>query len=151
MGIWIVIALILFWYTIKIYNIVKPLEIRVNESDSNIRVILQKRESILTKLNSIVNSYTTYERDIVEKLSKDMSGNSDSTFTINRLYDAYPDLKLNDLFQNQVDRLYSIETERQDEITIYNSRVRQYNETVTSFPAIIICNIISFKLKSFFN
>jgi LemA protein len=151
MGILIIIVGLLLWYTIKTYNRVKPLEISVRESESNIGIILQKRESILDKLNDVVNSYSKYEKDIVERLSDDMKANTDSTIAINRLYDAYPDLKLNDTFSNLVDRLYTIESERQQTTEYYNSQVKYYNEAVTSFPAIIICSMISFKEKTFFN
>ena len=151
MGVLVIILGVLIWYTVKTYNTVKPLQISVSESESNIGILLQKRESIINKLNEIANSYTKYEKDIIERLSDDMKSNKDSMLTINRLYDAYPDLKLNQTFSELVDRLYTIESERQQTIEYYNSRVRYYNEAVTSFPAILICLMISFKEKTFFN
>lgn len=150
MALFFLIISVLTWYFIKTYNLVKPLEISINESESNIKVILQKRLTIIDKLNHIVNSYSRYEKDIVQRLSEDMRGNSNNMFTINRLYDAYPELKLNDTFQDQIERLYSIETERQVSIEYFNNRVKSYNQSVTSFPAIIICSIMSFKEKQFF-
>ena len=150
MALFFLIISVLTWYFIKTYILVKPLEISINESESNIKVILQKRLTIIDKLNHIVNSYSRYEKDIVQRLSEDMRGNSNNMFTINRLYDAYPELKLNDTFQDQIERLYSIETERQVSIEYFNNRVKSYNQSVTSFPAIIICSIMSFKEKQFF-
>lgn len=150
MGILIIITIIIFWYIIKVYNNVKPLEISVSESESNIGVVLKKREVILDKLNDVVNSYSKYEKDIVERMSSDMMASTNSMVAINRLYDAYPDLKLNETFSDLVDRLYAIETERQGIIERYNNKVRYYNEAVTSFPAIMACHVISFKEKTFF-
>lgn len=141
---------LIFWYVIRVYNKVKPLDISVGESESNIKVVLEKRLSILDKLNDIANSYTTYERDLIERLSQDMKANTNSMFTINRLYDAYPDLKLNDTFLMQVERLYDVESERQQIIAYYNKMVKRYNESVTAFPEIIVCSSISFKEKQFF-
>lgn len=151
MEILIIIALIFGWYVIKTYNNVKPLDISVSECESNIRIVLKKREVILDKLNDVVNSYSKYEKNIVEKLSDDMKANSNSIVNLNRLYDAYPELKLNETFSDLVERLYRIESERQGTIEYYNTRVRYYNEAVTSFPAIIVCSMISFKEKTFFN
>lgn len=151
MGILLIIGVLVLWYTVKVYNNVKPLQISVNESESNIGIINQKRESILNKLNEIASSYGRYEKGIIEGLSNDMKNNGNSMFAINRLYDAYPDLKLNETFSDLVERLYTIESERQGVIEYYNSRVKYYNEEVTSFPAILVCQMISFKEKRFFN
>jgi len=145
----LVIALV-FWYTIRVYNTVKPLDIYVSESESNIRVVLEKRNSILDKLNEIVNSYSAYEKDIIERLSQDMRANTNSMFAINRLYDAYPDLKLNDTFSLQVEKLYDVESERQYMIEYCNKSIKKYNEAVTAFPEILVCSAISFKEKQFF-
>jgi len=147
--VFIAVSLVL-WFLVKTYNSAKPLDIMVSESESNIKVVLEKRITILDKLNDIVNSYSKYEKDIIEKLSDDMKGNTNSMFAINRLYDAYPDLKLNETFSDQVDRLYIIETERQDIIEYYNNRVKKYNELVTSFPTILFCKVLSFDEKKFF-
>lgn len=150
MGIIILIICIILWYTVKVYNEVKPLSIYINESESNIGVILKKREVLLDKLNEVVSTYSKYEKDIVEKMSNDMKNNKNSVLNVNRLYDAYPDLKLNQTFTDLIERLYNIETERQNVTEYYNRRVRDYNETVTSFPKILVCNFISFKEKDFF-
>lgn len=139
------------YFLIKIWNLVKPLSIAVDEANSNVLVILEKRTSILTKLNEVVNSYSTYERDIVQKLSTDMGPTADSLLTINRLYDAYPDLKLNSAFKNQVEKLYLVETEKQNYLNTFNYRVRQYNEASTLFPNNLACRIFGFNLKPFFS
>ena len=146
----ILFIVITVWYTIKVYNQIKPLDISVNEYDSNIKVVLEKRLVILDKLNDIVNSYSQYEKDIIEKLSDDMKANTNSTVAINRLSDVYPDLKLNDTFLNQVENLYLIESEKQGTIEVYNNRVKKYNERVTCFPEIMFCSVLSFKEKKFF-
>lgn len=150
MGIPIILTCIIIWYIIRVYNRVKPLDISVSESDSNIGIVLKKREVILDKLNDVVNSYSKYEKDIVEKMSLDMKNNKGQLFNVNRLYDAYPDLKLNDTFRDLVERYYNIETERQNTTEYYNRRIKDYNEAVTEFPAIIACKILSFKEKTFF-
>lgn len=150
MGILIIITCVFFWYLIKTYNTVKPLDISVSESESNIGIVLKKREVILDKLNDVVNSYSKYEKNIIEKMSVDMKNTKSTLFNINRLYDAYPDLKLNDTFRDLVERLYNIETEKQNVIEYYNRTIRDYNETVTAFPTIIACRLISFKEKTFF-
>jgi LemA protein len=149
--IYLLIIGLLCWYTIKVYNRVKPLEISIGESLSNIGIINQKRQTIINKLNEIVSSYSRYEKGIIEGLSSDMKNNGNSTFNINRLYDAYPDLKLNETFSDLMDRLYSIESERQNIIEYYNNRIKNYNREVTSFPALLVCNAISFREKTFFN
>ena len=146
----ILVFVLMVWYTIKVYNQIKPLDISVNEYDSNIKVVLEKRLVILDKLNDIVNSYSRYEKDIIEKLSDDMKASTNSTVAINRLSDVYPDLKLNETFLNQVENLYSIESEKQGVIEIYNNRVKRFNENVTSFPNIVFCSILSFKERKFF-
>lgn len=151
MVILLISTIVFLWYVVKVYNNVKPLEISVSESESNIGIVNKKRESILSKLNEIASTYSRYEKGIVENLSNDMKNNGNSTFMVNRLYDAYPDLKLNDTFSDLVNKLYTIESERQTIIEYYNNRIKKYNNEVTSFPAILVCSMISFKEKSFFN
>ncbi len=146
----VVILLIALYYLMKTYNVVKPLSIAVDESNSNVLVILEKRSSILNKLNEVVNSYSRYERDIVEKMSQDMTPTTNSVLTINRLYDAYPDLKLNAAFENQVEKLYQVETEKQNFLTTFNYTVRQYNEMSSLFPNNLACKILQFPQKPFF-
>ena len=79
-----------------------------------------------------------------------MKNDPSLTFNINRLSDAYPDLKLNHTFSEQIEKLYEIETERQDMVTICNSNIREYNYKVTNFPSIIVCKILGFKEIVFF-
>ncbi len=141
---------LLTWGLIRTYNLIKPTEIAVNESHSNVLVILQKRTVILEKLNEIVNSYSEYEKNIVQTLSSDMTPKDNTMMNINRLYDVYPDLKLNNTFETQVDRLYEVETERQTALNIFNYTVKVYNELVTSFPKNIFCKVLSFEYKPFF-
>lgn len=143
--------LIVLWYMVKTYNQAKPLSIQVNESIANIDVIHQKRLNILSKLDSIVEMYSTYEKNIMDKISNDMKNDPSLSFNISRLSDAYPDLKLNHTFSEQIDRLYEIESERQDMVTICNSNIKEFNSTVTNFPSIIICKILGFKEKTFFS
>lgn len=148
----VIISLILItWYVIKTYNIVKPLQISIEESDSNIGILMSKRDFVLKRMDDIVKTYSSYEKGIIERLSNDMKPKNNIFMNINRLYDAYPELKLNDAFTGLANKLFSIENERQSVTEYYNVRVKKYNEFVTSFPAIIPCLIMSFREKNFFN
>lgn len=147
----LILLSLVFWYIIKTYNIVKPLEISIKEADSNIGILLTKRDFILRRMDDVVKTYSIYEKSIIEKLSNDMKPNNNIFMNINRLYDAYPELKLNDAFSSLVNKLFSIEKERQNVAEYYNTKIKNYNEFVTSFPAIVPCHIMSFKEKNFFN
>jgi len=146
----IIVTIIILWSTVVIYNRIRPLEIDISRSYSNVKVILEKRSAILDKLNDIVNQYTKYERNIVEKMSKDMTPTTDTSLYLNRLENAYPDLKLNTTFLDLGDKLYLIESEKQDKLETYNNVLGYYNSEVTQFPTIIFCNVLGFTRKDFY-
>lgn len=147
----LLLSILIIWYIIKTYNIVKPLEILIKEADSNIGILMSKRDFVLKRMDEIVKTYSTYEKSIIERLSNDMKPKSSVFMNINRLYDAYPELKLNDAFTSLANKLFSIENERQNVAEYYNVKVKNYNEFVTSFPAIVPCKLMSFSEKKFFN
>jgi hypothetical protein len=144
------VILIIVWYTIKVYNSIKPLENMIAEADSNIVIVTRKRDTMLKSLNEVVSSYSHYEKGILEKISEDMKPGDSVEFYISRLSNLYPDLKLNDTQKVMVDALYSVESERQGIIEIYNNRVKRYNDYATSFPEILICRSLSFREKLYY-
>jgi hypothetical protein len=144
------VLLIIVWYTIKVYNDIKPLDNMIAEADSNIVIVTRKRDTMLKSLNEVVSSYSNYEKGILEKISEDMMPGDSVEFYISRLSNLYPDLKLNDTQKVMVDALYSVESERQGIIEIYNNRVKRYNDYATSFPEILICRSLSFREKLYY-
>ena len=122
----------------------------IAEADSNIVIVTRKRDTMLKSLNEVVSSYSHYEKGILEKISEDMKPGDSVEFYISRLSNLYPDLKLNDTQKVMVDALYSVESERQGIIEIYNNRVKRYNDYATSFPEILICRSLSFREKLYY-
>jgi hypothetical protein len=150
MEIFILGLILLLIYVVRVYNRLKPKDVAIHEAGSNVDVILQKRTVIIDRLNAIVNTYENYEKDIVYKLSNDMTPTTDTRLSINRLYDVYPDLKLNDAFFNQMQQLYEIESERQKVLNQFNFVVKLFNEDTTQFPTLLVSNLINLGPRPFF-
>lgn len=148
--IFLLVFIVMVWYLIKTYNQIKPLDNVIAEYGSNIKVVIEKRNTIVASLNNVVNSYSDYEKNLFEKISEDMKPTVSTNILISRLSGLYPELKANDNYRALVDGLYSVESERQSMIELYNNKVKLFNNTVTSFPEIVFCSLLSFREKPYY-
>lgn len=137
-------------YLLSTYNKVVPLQVAIHEGSANIRLIEGKRASVLTALKDLTKGYSDYERELILRISDDLRPGNTGMLTINRLYDAYPNLRYSGRVEDQLNKLIEIEGERQQVIETYHSRVRDYNEEIRLFPENIACALLGFRRMEYY-
>ena len=154
-----VVVLLLLWLVV-VYNRMVALRQTVGQAWSDIEVQLKQRHDLIPNLVEVVKGYAQQERDVLIQVTEARAGANSVRLTpadlsdpakvqafneaqsrvsqaiipLQRLQEAYPDLKSNANFMALQDQLEGsenrINTSRQD----YNAAVQEYNTTIRTFP-----------------
>lgn len=170
MPIVILFLLILFgvpiFIVIYIYNRLISLRNRVDESYSQIDVLLTKRADLIPNLVETVKGYAKHEKSVLEnvtasrasllsakdpgdkfKASEMISSALKSLFAV---VENYPDLKADSNFRDLQSQLSQIETEIAQTRMFYNQKVRDYNILQETFPANLFAQTFSHSRRQFY-
>jgi LemA protein len=161
----VVAALIIFWL-IGVYNALIRLKNRVNEAWSDIDVQLKRRYDLIPNLVETVKGYATHERELFENVTKARTqamqagtpqekGKAENilTGTLKTLFavaENYPQLKASENFAKLQDELSDTENKIQAARRFYNGNVRDFNIKIQVFPNNIIAGMLNFKNREFF-
>lgn len=146
------------------YNRLVRLKNQVDEAWSGIDVQLLRRYDLVPSLVATVKGYKDHETSALERVTdlrnrREMNaerradGESGLSRSIARLFalaEAYPDLKANENFQQLHDSLVEIEDHLQYARRYYNGSVRDNNNLVENFPAMIVARLFGFRQAAFF-
>jgi LemA protein len=170
MPIVILFLLILFgvpiFIVIYIYNRLISLRNRVDESYSQIDVLLTKRADLIPNLVETVKGYAKHEKSVLEnvtasrasllsakepgdkfKASEMISSALKSLFAV---VENYPDLKADSNFRDLQSQLSQIETEIAQTRMFYNQKVRDYNILQETFPANLFAQTFNHSRRQFY-
>lgn len=141
-------------------NSVPTAEEKVNKEFADLQADYQRRNDLIPNLVEVVKGYAQQERDVLIQVTEARAGANSVQLTpadlsdpakvqafneaqsrvsqaiipLQRLQEAYPDLKSNANFMALQDQLEGsenrINTSRQD----YNAAVQEYNTTIRTFP-----------------
>ena len=151
------------------YNQIQTLDERINASESQIKVQLQRRADLIPNLVETVKAYAKQEQTIFTavaearaKLAGAVQGgnlqemaqaNNELTASLGRLLaivENYPQLKSNENFRALQDQLEGTEnriaTSRQD----YNETVNTYNAYIRRFPQVLTAKVLGKKPRQYF-
>jgi len=151
------------------YNQIQTLDERINASESQIKVQLQRRADLIPNLVETVKAYAKQEQTIFTAVAEaraklagavqsgsieDMSrANTELTAGLGRLLaivENYPQLKSNENFRVLQDQLEGTEnrisTARQD----YNETVNTYNAYIRRFPQVLTAKVLGKKPRAYF-
>lgn len=166
----IIIAIILvatiFGVAIGNYNGLVSKKEEVENSLSNLDVMLQRRADLVPNLVNTVKGYTNHETEIIEKITEartklvnaktiDEKATANDELTaslqaLNVIIENYPDLKSSENFIQLSDELAGTEnriaTARRD----YNDAVKTYNTSIKKFPGNIFASLFGFKQEDYF-
>jgi LemA protein len=148
----IFLVLISIVYAISIYNEAQRLFNIIPEAESNISVLITKRNDLISKLITIVDSYDLHESSISENVASEFGGGGDTKAVVQRLASlrmAFPELKSNTLYNVLMDELANVETEITSRREKFNISVRLYNTLISQFPANILLSPFSFQTVSY--
>lgn len=156
---------VLLGFLMVIYNRMVRFKNFVEEGWSGIDVQLKRRFDLLPNLIESVKGYAKHEKttfeDIVKARQMPSQKNLQETAqnenmisstlkSIFALSEAYPDLKANENFKLLQKQLTEIENTLQLARRYYNGTIRAYNIARETFPANLICGVLGFKEKEYF-
>jgi len=162
----ILIAVLLVFYLVGMYNSFIILRTRIKEALSGIDVQLKRRADLIPNLVETVKGYAKHEKEIFENVTKArasmmqadtlsekaeannmMSGALKSLFAV---AEAYPDLKANTNFQDLQRQLEDTEDKVSFSRQFYNSNVLEFNTKIQTVPSNFIAGMFTFKEEEFF-
>ncbi len=165
----IVAVLVVFWF-ISVYNGFVALRTRAEEAWADIDVQLKRRYDLIPNLIEAVKGYAAHEKGVFEAVTKArtaamsaeqsgdpvksaqaenmLSGTLKSLFAVS---ENYPDLKANTNFLELQRELSDTENKIQSARRFYNANVRDLNIKTETFPSNIIAKMFGFMKKEFFD
>ena len=160
---WIVggiVALLLIW-VIATYNKLVKLRNRVQDQESQIDVLLKKRNDLIPNIVETVKGYAEHEKETLaavvdarnkaayEGVKADDNQMKNALSRLFALGESYPELKADAGFESLRANLKDVE----DKITFarqfYNDTVLIYKNKIETFPSVIIAKIFGFKKQAF--
>ena len=166
LGVFLFGALAIIGYFITIYNGLISLKENIKKSWSNIDVILKQRHDELPKLISVCESYTEFEKGILDRLmkarekyfkasgvTKKSEASNEVTAALQGIFalaENYPDLKANKNFMQLQDRISHLEETLADRREFYNDSVNNYNIRIKQIPDVLVAGMLSYQDEEMF-
>lgn len=166
LSIFIVLLVFIVVFIIFIYNRIITLENNIDKAWANIDVSLKQRHNELPNLINTVKGYMTYEKTLLETITKarsylnrveDLNKKaaasdiiSESLKSLFAVVEKYPDLKAIENFAHLQKRITALENEIADRREYFNECVTIYNIRIKSFPDLIISRAMKTKEKDLF-
>jgi LemA protein len=161
----IVAVLVVFWI-IAVYNGLIKLKNRTDEAWSDIDVQLKRRYDLIPNLINTVKGYAAHEKEVFERVTeartkamgagtaagKAQAENmlSNTLKSLLAVAENYPELKANQNFLELQRELADTENKIQAARRFYNSNVRDFNIKIGIFPSNIIAGTLKFTKREFF-
>jgi LemA protein len=149
------------------YNQIQTLDERINASESQIKVQLQRRADLVPNLVETVKGYAAHERGTLEavvqarnaamtaqgpaQMAQAENMLSGALRQLFALSEAYPDLKANQNFQQLQMELSDLENKIAAARRFFNNAVQEYNTGIQQFPAVLLAGPTGFTQKEFFD
>ncbi len=161
-----VVVLVIAGWLLMSYNSLVTLRNRVREAWSQIDIQLKRRASLIPNLVETVKGYAKHEKEVFENVTKARSAlmgaedpahkaaaNDMLTGALKSLFavaEAYPNLRASENFKALQDEISDTETKVAASRQFYNTNVLDLNNTIETFPTMLIANMFGFKQEEFF-
>lgn len=154
------------------YNTIQSYDEQAAQAKQNIDAQLQRRADLIPNLVNTVKGFAAQEEKVLTEVTQARAGlvgalqkpggsdpaelanaNQQLTGALGRLtvaIEAYPELKSNENFLRLQDELTGTENRIAVSRTDYNSAVRQYNEYIRKFPAVLTAKATGAKARTYF-
>jgi len=160
----LIIAVVLLFIVISIYNSLVKAKLNVENAWSQIDVQLQRRFDLIPNFVETVKGYMTHEKETFEKIAAlrtswanassvhdkaNLDGELSSALkTIMAVSENYPDLKANENFMQLSEELRNTENKISFSRQFYNDSVTMYNTKLELFPSNIVASMFGAKFKA---
>ena len=158
----VVVALLL----VALYNRLVQQRNRVDNAWAQIEVQLKRRWDLIPNLVETVKGYAAHERETFEAVTEaranaQRAGNPAEAAqaegilgaALGRLFavaEAYPELQADENFRQLQTELAETENKVAVSRQVYNDTVLTYNNTVQSFPGLVVAGPFGFTIREFF-
>lgn len=148
------------------YNGLVSLQEGVENEQSNVSVMLERRADLIPNLVDTVKGYAAHEEKVITEVTdarKELMGaktmdekanaNGELSSALNRLMvvvENYPDLKANENFVALQDELAGTENRIAVARKDYNDTVKKYNTKIKKFPTNLLANMFGFEKVEYF-
>ncbi|HDQ88620.1 MAG TPA: LemA family protein [candidate division WWE3 bacterium] len=162
----LVLAVLVAFYFVGVYNKLAKLVVRIDEAWSQIDVQLKRRIDLIPNLVETVKGYASHEKEVFQKVTEarsalmnagtvDEKGQADQMLTgaLKSLFavaEAYPELKAQEGFINLQKEISDTEDKVAYSRQFYNSIVRDFNSMLAVFPTNLVGQMFGYKTKPFF-
>ncbi len=124
------------------YNRMKKYQNRLDELQAEVVNITAKMNILKTSMTQLLTQSTNYERNVIQQIT---SGFNNLMAVMN----AFPNLNGNAVFIQNYQEMEKLEVELQRCLNDYNSIVKNFNDGINTFPAMILAFIFRFKKRNF--
>ena len=161
-----VIAVILIFWVIGIYNNLVALRNNRENAFANIDVQLKQRYDLIPNLVNTVKGYAEHEKGLLERITQARTAAMGATTLNDKIeaenalssalaglkvsVEAYPDLKANQNFMQLQSELADIENKLAAVRRFFNSATKELNTGVQSFPAVLFAGMFGFHQEPMF-
>lgn len=154
------------------YNTIQSYDEQAAQAKQNIDAQLQRRADLIPNLVNTVKGFAAQEEQVLTAVTQARAGllgalqkpggsdpaelanaNAQLTGALGRLtvaIEAYPQLKSNENFLRLQDELTGTENRIAVSRTDYNNAVRQYNEYIRKFPAVLTAKATGAQARTYF-
>jgi LemA protein len=165
----VVVLVVLVVVGVLLYNGLVQRRLRVDEALGQIEVQLKRRHDLIPNLVQAVKGYMGFEQDVLTRVtearanavSAGAQGPAQQAQAENMLTGAlrslfavvenYPDLKANQNVMQLQEQLTTTENQISFARQHYNATVLDYNNSIQTFPAVMIAGMFGFTRREFFD
>ena len=161
-----IIALILLFMGISIYNGLVSLKNQIDRSWANIEVILKQRFDEIPQLIQVVEQYAGYEQATLKKVIEARNTYNQAQTTdqkveaanltslafkgVAALGEAYPELKANTNFVHLQGRVSDLESQIADRRENFNETVTNFNTRIQQIPDVFFARMLGYSQHNLF-
>jgi LemA protein len=153
---------------ILIYNGLVQKRLRIDEAFAQIDVQLKRRHDLIPNLVAAVRDYMGFEQEVLENVTKAraaavaVQGEGPAaqagpenvlTGALRQLFavvENYPQLKANENVLSLQEQLTTTENQISFSRQHYNATVLDYNQTLATFPSLLLASPLGFTRREFF-
>jgi LemA protein len=161
-----IVALVLLFMGVSIYNGLVSLKNQIDRSWANIEVILKQRFDEIPQLIQVVEQYAGYEQATLKKVIEARNTYNQATTTDQKveaanltsiafkglaaLGESYPDLKANTNFIHLQGRVSDLESQLADRRENFNETVTNFNTRIQQIPDVFFARMLGYNQHSLF-